>query len=124
MIKGIGIDIIEIERVQEKIGRDNGFKQKVFSDAEISFCESKANRGQHYAARFAAKEAFLKATGFGLTAGFSLHQIEVCSDETGRPYIALHGTFREQAAKYGWNKIHVSLSHVHAAACAVVIIES
>jgi holo-[acyl-carrier protein] synthase len=123
MIIGTGIDIIEVARVAEKVGKENGFKQKIFSLAEISFCESKTNKDEHYAARFAAKEAFLKATGLGLNLGFELYEIEVTGDAAGKPAITLHGNFKVKAAENGWNKIHLSLSHVQAMACAVVIIE-
>lgn len=123
MIIGTGIDIIEVARVAGKVAKENGFTQKVFSAAEISFCESKANRNEHYAARFAAKEAFLKATGLGLTLGYELNGIEITSDAAGKPGIMLHGNFKTRAAENGWNKIHLSLSHVQAMACAVVIIE-
>jgi holo-[acyl-carrier protein] synthase len=123
MIKGTGIDIIEVSRVAEKINKENGFKQKIFSANEIAFCDSKKEKDQHYAARFAAKEAFLKATGEGLALGYELNEIEVVSEDSGRPVIMLHGNFRKYAGVNGWNKIHVSLSHVQAMACAVVIIE-
>ncbi len=123
MIIGTGIDIIEVERVAEKLRKENGFREKLFSADEISFCESKANKNENYAARFAAKEAFLKATGLGLTAGFDLCEIEIASDDLGKPLMKLYGDFQRQAHERGWNKIHVSLSHVQAMACAVVIIE-
>ncbi|MBT1699707.1 holo-ACP synthase [Fulvivirgaceae bacterium PWU4] len=123
MIIGTGIDIIEVERVATKVAKENGFTQKVFSASEIAFCDSKPNRAEHYAARFAAKEAFLKATGQGLTLGYELCDIEVTSDAMGKPVIILHGNFKASAAEHGWNKIHLSLSHVQAMACAVVIIE-
>jgi len=90
---------------------------------EIAFCEPKKDSDQLYAARFAAKEAFLKATGKGLTLGHDLHQIEVVHDTLGKPGILLHGDFKKLAVDNGWNKIHLSLSHVQAMACAVVILE-
>jgi holo-[acyl-carrier protein] synthase len=123
MIIGTGIDIIEVHRVAEKVQQQSGFKQLVFSAAEIAFCDGKTGSDQHYAARFAAKEAFLKATGLGLNLGFELCEIEVTNDSLGKPQLALHGNIAAQAAKNGWNKIHLSLSHVQAMACAVVIIE-
>src|SRR5688500_10499566 len=101
MIIGTGIDLIEVARVAEKVSKKNGFKQKVFSKAEIEFCEGKANRYENYAVRFAAKEAFLKATGLGLTAGLDLHEIEVVNDALGKPSIQLHGNFNRQAAENG-----------------------
>jgi holo-[acyl-carrier protein] synthase len=123
MIIGTGIDIIEVSRVAEKIKKENGFKQKIFSPAEVEFCEGKQHKDQHYAARFAAKEAFLKATGLGLTLGYELMEIEVVNSESGKPFLQLMGNFKKQATINGWNKIHLSLSHVQAMACAVVIIE-
>jgi|SRR5690349_8708405 len=123
MIVGVGIDIIEVSRVAEKIGRENGFRENVFSPKEIAYCESQADKAQHYAARFASKEAFLKATGMGLLLGTTLRDIEIASDDKGKPEVILHATFKDEAQKNGWNKIHVSLTHVQATACAVVIIE-
>jgi holo-[acyl-carrier protein] synthase len=124
MITGIGIDIIEVDRVEEKISRDRGFREKIFSPAEIAFCEKGGKSFEGYAARFAAKEAFLKATGKGLTSGYELSDIEVVNDALGKPELKLYNAFAELADMSGWKKIHVSLSHIKAAACAVVIIES
>ena len=123
MIKGVGIDIIEVQRVLEKVNKDNGFKEKIFSKEEIAFCESHASKGEGYAARFAAKEAFLKATGQGLSLGHDLADIVIVNDAAGRPFIQLRGSFREEAIRNEWNKIHLSFSHLQAMACAVVIIE-
>ena len=123
MIKGVGIDIIEVQRVLEKINKGNGFKEKIFSVEEIAYCDAHATNGESYAARFAAKEAFLKATGQGLLLGHDLAEIVIMNDPAGRPFIELRGSFREEAIRNDWNKIHLSFSHVHAVACAVVIIE-
>jgi len=123
MILGTGIDIIEVHRVAEKVGKNNGFREKVFSKDEIAYCESGGSREQRYAVRFAVKEAFLKATGGGLTFGYDLNEIEVQNNELGKPFIVLHGKFKTLASQHGWNRIHVSLSHVQAMACAIVIIE-
>ena len=123
MIVGTGIDIIEVGRVAEKVNKNAGFKEKVFSIREREFCDKKPNAAQHLAARFAAKEAFLKATGKGLTIGYELNQVEVVEGELGKPEIRLSGNFEKLASENGWNKIHVSLSHVQEMACAVVIIE-
>jgi holo-[acyl-carrier protein] synthase len=123
MIVGTGIDMVEIERIAEKIGRGNGFREKVFSAGEIDYCEQGKVRAEHYAARFAAKEAFLKATGLGLQAGHDLFQIEVVVDPLGKPSIVLHGDFKKIAEQYQWNTIHLSLSHVRDLACAFVILE-
>ncbi len=123
MIIGVGIDMIEVDRVTEKISKDQGFREKIFSVNEILFCESKVNSGENYAARFAAKEAFLKATGQGLALGHNLSDIEVISDTNGKPSLVLNGTFKQMASERNWNKIYVSLSHLKSVACAVVVIE-
>src|SRR5689334_6994873 len=118
MIVGTGIDMIEVQRVAEKVGKENGFKQKVFSAREIQYCESNAQPAQHFAARFAAKEAFLKAAGGGLALGYELYEVEIINAPSGKPEITLSGSFKELASQSGWKKIHVSLSHVAAMACA------
>ena len=80
MVTGIGIDLIETARVEEKIAKDSGFREYVFSENEIAYCESKTNRFEHFAARFAAKEALLKALGTGFPGGLVLNEIDVTSD--------------------------------------------
>jgi holo-[acyl-carrier protein] synthase len=123
MIVGVGIDMIEVDRVMEKINKDNGFRELVFSKAEIDFCETNLV-SQNYAGRFAAKEAFLKATGLGLLLGTNLSEIEIETDTHGKPSIRLSGEFKLKATESGWNKIHISISHLKQVACAVVIIEA
>ncbi|HTF16995.1 MAG TPA: holo-ACP synthase [Chryseolinea sp.] len=123
MIVGIGIDMIEVDRVREKIDRNAAFREAVFSADEIAWCERQTNKAENYAARFAAKEAFLKATGRGLALGYELANIEIINDSWGRPLMRLAGVYLEEASKSNWNRIHVSLSHLKQTACAVVIIE-
>jgi holo-[acyl-carrier protein] synthase len=124
MIIGVGIDMVEVSRITEKIAKGNGFREQVFSSAEIAYCEKSSNPSESYAARFAAKEAFLKATGLGLMLTYELNQIEVVNNEQGRPGIRLLRELEGQARLNDWNKIHLSLSHTSSAAGAVVIIES
>jgi len=123
MIVGVGIDMIEVDRVLEKINNNNGFKEKIFSEKEIAFCDARPNKGEHYAARFAAKEAFLKATGFGLTLGYELAEIEIIHDSRGKPMFNLRGDFEIKSLQNNWKEIHLSISHLQTIACAVVIIE-
>jgi len=124
MIIGVGIDIIEVERVAEKILKGQGFCENVFSKREIDFCEQKgANKAQHYAARFSAKEAFLKATGMGLLLSHELNEIEVTVTPDGKPNISLAGNLSPLTKEKKWN-IHLSLSHINSIACAMVVIES
>jgi holo-[acyl-carrier protein] synthase len=124
MIIGTGIDIIEVERVAQRVGSDNGFREMVFSKEEISYCSSKAFPFQHYAARFAAKEAFLKAVGRGWDSGLLLHEIEIGNEPGGRPSLRLSGQTGKELAYLGIRTIHLSLSHLKTMATAIVILES
>ena len=123
MIAGNGIDMVDISRIAEKLAKGNGFRDKVFSRTEIEYCEKCAAPNESYAARFAAKEAFLKAAGHGMTLGYDLNQIEVINDANGKPFIKLSGKFLDFFNEQGWKTIHVSLSHIQTTACAFVIIE-
>ncbi|MBL0181021.1 MAG: holo-ACP synthase [Chitinophagaceae bacterium] len=124
MILGIGTDLIEVERVAEKMEKKTGFKELVFSPAEIIYCEAKASKYEHYAARFAAKEAFLKAIGTGWRSGTAFNEIEIYNDEEGKPELRFLGTTADTVAAMKTGKIFVSLSHLRSMACAMVIIES
>jgi holo-[acyl-carrier protein] synthase len=123
MILGTGIDIVEVSRIAEKLSNKKGLLEQIFAASEIAYCEGKPGAYEHFAARFAAKEAFLKATGKGLNAGFDLFNIVVDNDEQGKPFLSLHGRFAEMAKAGGWGKIHISISHTETMACASVIIE-
>ena len=122
-MKGVGIDMIEVSRVAKKIGKESGFREMVFSEQEIQYCEPKANKAEHYAARFAAKEAFLKAIGTGWKNGTAFNEIEVRHDEEDSPELHLLGETAKTLAPISINKIHVSLSHLKSIASAVVVIE-
>jgi holo-[acyl-carrier protein] synthase len=124
MIIGTGIDMIEVERVADRVARDSGFREMVFSTAEIEYCESKADPFQHYSARFAAKEAFLKAIGTGWDNGLTLHEIEIVNEKNGKPLIRLLGDTAKTLGPLNIRSIHVSLSHLKSYASAVVILES
>lgn len=125
MIIGIGVDIIEVERIKDILSkRGELFKQKVFSLSECEYCDKKTNSYMHYAARFAAKEAFAKAIGTGLmTDGISFIDIIVEKDDKGNPDIALKGNAQELFKKLGGTRIHLSISHTETNAAAFVIIE-
>jgi holo-[acyl-carrier protein] synthase len=124
MILGTGIDIIDVDRIATRVGRDNGFRELVFSKDEMSYCDSKASRFEHYAARFAAKEAFLKAVGRGWDSGLSWNEIEVINEENGKPLMRISGQTQIILAPMGIRWIHVSLSHLKTMATAIVILES
>ena len=123
MIAGLGIDMIEVERVATKIGKEAGFRELVFSRREIDYCETKTNKFEHYAARFAAKEAFYKAVGTGWMNETSFNEIEVINDDKGKPELVLLGKTSEKMARTGILNIFVSLSHLRTLATAIVIIE-
>ncbi|MFN8242417.1 MAG: holo-ACP synthase [Ferruginibacter sp.] len=123
MIAGLGIDLIETERVAEKIGKDSGFRELVFSAAEIAYCETRANKYEHYAARFAAKEAFFKAIGTGWVNGTAFNEVEVLHDAAGKPHLHFLGKTADTVKKLQPGSITVSLSHVKTMATAIVIIE-
>ena len=95
MIYGTGTDIIEVARIQKVMERDIGFRDKIFTPGEIAYCETKKNKFQHYAARFSAKESFLKAIGTGWRFGIRFADIEVYHDELGKPYIRVYGKAEE-----------------------------
>jgi holo-[acyl-carrier protein] synthase len=121
MIQGVGIDMIEVDRVSSRIGKEQGFRELVFSAEEIAFCSSKRHPEEHYAARFAAKEAFFKALGTGWAAGTAFHEVAVLPDAQGAPEIHLLGDTAR--ALKGLGRIWVSLTHLKSVASAVVVIE-
>jgi holo-[acyl-carrier protein] synthase len=120
-IVGIGIDIEEINRFQGLIGEWGGrFETKVYTDSEIDYCRNKTLPMQHFAARFAAKEAFSKAIGTGWRGRFSWKDVEVRNDRNGKPSFALHGPLMKE---FGTFHIHLSLSHSAAYVAAMVVIQ-
>ena len=125
MIVGTGIDIVEVERIARAIEQyGDRFLQRIFTEGERRYCESKANRIERYAARFAAKEAAMKALGTGWSHGIRWQDIEICREPSGRPTIKFHGNAAEFAAKLGATRVAVSISHTSAQAMAHVILEN
>jgi len=123
MLAGLGTDLMEVERIAQKINKESGFREMVFSKTEIAYCESKTNKFEHYAARFASKEAFFKALGIGWLEGTQFNEVEITNDESGKPALVLLGKTKKTLSAWGISKIFVSLSHLKAIASAVVIIE-
>jgi len=124
MIVSIGIDIIEVYRIRETISRTPRFVERVFTTRERAYCESKgAAAAQSYAARFAAKEAFLKALKTGWRGKITWHDIEIVSGENGVPSLEIGGEARSILENLGANQIHLSLSHTTEHAVAQVILE-
>lgn len=125
MIVGTGIDIAEVPRIAGAIARfGERFLRRIFTEGEIRYCESKANRVERYAARFAAKEAAMKALGTGWNHGVRWRDIEVRRQPGGRPTIAFSGKAAEFAEKIGTAHVALSISHTTEQAIAQVILEN
>ena len=124
MIVSIGIDIIEVRRIREVLKRTPRFAERVFTAAERSYCKGRgAVAAQHYAARFAAKEAALKALQTGWRGGISWQDVEIASRDGGAPYLVFHGQVQKLFAGSGATAAHLSLSHTSEHAIAEVILE-
>lgn len=126
MTVGLGVDIVEIERMKAVLARTPAFARKAFTPDERAYCESKPNPATHYAARFAAKEAVCKALGTGILAhGVRMTDVEVVRDSRGKPAVALHGRAAESAREQGVIDVPLSLTYTHnvAVANAVAITE-
>jgi holo-[acyl-carrier protein] synthase len=122
MILGVGIDIQEIAKIAASI-ESPAFLRKVFTPAEIALCEDKHSPAQHFAGKFAVKEAFMKAIGAGIRQGVWFNDIEVLNRETGAPYLQLYREADRIAGELGVVSIHLSLSHSAGIAVGVVIVE-
>jgi holo-[acyl-carrier protein] synthase len=124
VIVSIGIDIIEVARIREVLLRTPRFGERVFTDAERAYCDSRgAVAAQHYAARFAAKEAALKALQTGWRGGIGWQDVEIASRESGAPYLIFTGQVLEVFEKFGATATHLSISHTTQHAIAQVILE-
>lgn len=125
MIVGTGVDIVEVTRIRAAVERfGNRFLTRVFTPQEVEYCTSKPNAAERLAARFAAKEAGMKAIGTGLRHGVTWHDLEVVRGTAGKPSLRLTGKVAEFAARLGGKSVHLSLSHTEDQAIAFVILES
>ena len=121
---GIGIDIVNITRIDHVIKKwRDKFLHRVFTKKEINYCVNKKFPSQHFAIRFAAKEAFLKALGMGMRAGIPWNHIEVINTSMGRPSMELHSKAKETCRRRKIKNIHLSLSHDGDYGVALVILE-
>lgn len=123
MIFGVGLDIIEVSRVEDKLNRTPGLKEKLYTPVEIAYCQGKKFPYQHYAARFAAKEAFFKALGTGWSQGVKFLEVEIRNLESGQPVIEVYGHTKELCQVQGISRFYVSLSHLKTQAVAIVVLE-
>lgn len=126
MIFGIGIDTIEVPRIAQTISGYGGqFVNRIFTADEIAYCNSRKFSAEHFAARFAAKEAFAKAIGTGIRRGFIWNEVEVRKEFSGKPILMLNGSMIQKAATIigAAYQIQLSLSHTKDLAEAIVVIE-
>jgi holo-[acyl-carrier protein] synthase len=119
-VVGVGVDVMEIERFAEALARRPRIAERCFTEAEAAYCSAKPFPPQHFAARFAAKEAVGKALGIGMT---RWREVEVVRGR-GAPTIALHGRYAERGRQLGVTRIHVSLTHGDHSAIAFAVAES
>lgn len=119
MIKGIGIDIIDIKRIKRIIEQfGDRFFEKILTEKEIAYCKSFSKPDLHFAGRFAAKEAYSKSIGTGISKDFGWRDVEILNDERGKPYIN-----HTKEGEYSKLKFNVSISHTDEYACAMVTCE-
>jgi holo-[acyl-carrier protein] synthase len=124
VIIGLGTDVLEVARMASELRDGNGFRNAVFTPAEITYCEAMRYPAMHYAARFAAKEALFKALGADRQSGMRWREAEVLRQESGRPRLVLHGSTRDLAEKLTVDEVFVTLAHTAELASATVVLES
>jgi len=124
MIVGIGVDLCEVERIEAAIARHGErFLARIYTPAERAYCESKPNRMERFAGRFAAKEAAMKAIGTGWSRGVGWRDFEVKRSASGQPVIDFHGVARTIATGLGARRALVSITHIKSMALAQVVLE-
>ncbi len=127
MIIGIGTDLVEVKRIEEKLQKNTGFMEMVFSANEIKYCQAMRHSAQHFAARFAAKESLLKAIGKGLLLNIELSKIEVARHANGKPFFNFdnhtNSIIAQEIGTLQW-VAHLSLSHTHTMASAFVLLST
>jgi len=122
MIVGVGTDIVEVVRIGQMIERHGEhFLQRVYTEEEIRYCQRRKESYQHFAGRWAAKEAVMKTLGTGWTRGVGWLDIEVTTKRSGQPVINIHGTARDIATDFGIDEVLISISHCRAYATATAI---
>jgi holo-[acyl-carrier protein] synthase len=125
MIVGLGLDIAEVDRIEAAIGRRGAaFLERLYTPSEVAYCESHKDKFERYAARFAAKEAAMKALGTGWSRGVRWRDIEVAREPSGKPTLRLEGVARQIAQRMGVNNISLSITHSGNLALAQVIFEA
>ena len=124
MIIGIGTDLAEVPRIRRSIENyGDRFLQRIYTEGERAYSSRKANAAERFAARFAAKEAGMKAIGTGLRHGITWKDFEVVNEPSGRPTLVLSGVAKQIAERLGTQRISLSLTHTAEMAFAVVVLE-
>ena len=123
MIFGVGTDIIEVARMEKMAARGRQYLESIFTEKERDYCDRRARKSEHYAARYAAKEALLKALGTGWRNGLAFSDIEIINDELGQPRVSLHGEVKKIFDQHQIRQTSISLSHTDEIAIAVVVLE-
>ena len=118
---GLGVDVVEVEHMKKIMSRTPSFTKKMFSDAEVKYCEAKTEPAIHFAARFAAKEAVLKALNVGFSNGVGYRDVEVKTKKGGMPIAVLHNRAKERAEDLGVVDIPISISHTKTESICVAI---
>lgn len=123
---GLGVDIVEVDRMKRILERTPSFAERVFSPDECAYCNRMASPATHYALRFAAKEAIVKALGTGFSDGIGVRDIEVVRTKSGRPIAKLSGRAQQVAQEQGVRELSISLSYTHtdAVACAMAVTDA
>jgi holo-[acyl-carrier protein] synthase len=116
----VGVDLIEIERIRRVLDRHPSFRARCFTEAEREYCDSRPNPAQHYAARFAGKEAVGKALGFGVARAFAWTEVEISGRP--KPAVRLSGRVRAWAEKVGAGAIDLSMTHSRDLAAAIAVV--
>jgi len=125
MVLGVGTDLAEVPRIRHSIERyGERFLNRIYTDGERAYASSKGNAAERYAARFAAKEAAMKAIGTGWRRGVTWKDFEVVNQTSGRPNLLLRGVARDIADQMGVKRISISLTHTAETAFAIVILEN
>lgn len=124
MILGTGIDIVEVERIGKALEGSSSMVNRVFTEGEREYCEQRKNRNQHFAGRFAAKEAALKALGTGWNEGIRWQDVEITADAKGKPELSFHRRAEEIFRQMGASSAHVTITHAEAYAVAMVVLQS
>ncbi len=120
MIEGIGVDLVEVDRIRGTIEAwGERFLEKIFTEAEIRYCTSKKSAYQHFAARFAAKEAVAKALAIGWSGGFRWRDVEVVNDKAGKPSVVLYGHVKKLMSH---SRVFLSISHTREIVVAFAVI--